>query len=286
MRRGRTWRRFWRAHSVPLCSLEGQTPLHAFDLVGFTLQYELSYTNILNMLDLGGIPLLAAERGEGDPLVCAGGPCACNPEPLADFIDFFMMGEGEELMMEVLDAYGAWKARGGSRQEFLAEIAKLDGVYVPSFYDVSYNPDGTVVAVTPKHPNAKAVVTKRVIRDMDKAYYPTDWIVPNIEIVHDRMMLEVFRGCTRGCRFCQAGMIYRPVREKSPGRLLELAEEMIRKTGYEELSLTSLSTSDYSGLEPLCGDLLQVTQPKHINLALPSLAYRQLFLTADGKGAP
>ncbi len=260
-----------REHNIPLYALESKDPINKFDFVGFTLQYEMSYSNILNMLELGNIPLLASERGENDPLVCGGGPCAYNAEPIADFFDFFTMGEGEEVMTEVLDAYAEHKKQGGTRKEYLEKIAQIEGVYVPSFYDVEYNEDGTVKSVTPNNENAKSTITKRIIKDMDKVYYPTDFIVPNIEIVHDRIMLEVFRGCTRGCRFCQAGMIYRPVREKSPERLLSLAEDMIKNTGYEEISLTSLSTSDYSGLEPMCNGLLNMTKPKNINLSLPSL---------------
>ena len=260
-----------RENGIPLYALESKDPINKFDFVGFTLQYEMSYTNVLNMLDLGNIPLLAKDRGENDPLVCGGGPCSYNAEPITDFFDFFTMGEGEEVMTEVLDAYAEHKKRGGTRKEYLEKIANIEGVYVPAFYDVEYNVDGTVKSVTPNNENAKPIVTKRIINDMDKVYYPTNFIVPNIEIVHDRIMLEVFRGCTRGCRFCQAGMIYRPVREKSPERLLGLAEDMIKNTGYEEISLTSLSTSDYSGLEPMCNGLLDITKPKNINLSLPSL---------------
>ena len=260
-----------RENGVPLFALETKDPINEFDFVGFTLQYEMSYSNVLNMLDLGGIPLLSSERGERDPIVCGGGPCAYNAEPISDVFDFLMMGAGEELIMEITDAYIENKKSGGTRKEYLEKIAEIEGIYVPSFYDVEYNGDGTVKSVTPNNPHAKQVVTKRVIKNMDDVYYPTDFIVPNIEIVHDRIMLEVFRGCTRGCRFCQAGMIYRPVREKSPKRLLELAEKMIKSTGYEEISLTSLSTSDYSGLKELCDGLLDMTVPRHINLSLPSL---------------
>ena len=260
-----------RENEMKLFALESRDSINKFDFVGFTLQYEMSYSNVLNMLDLGGIPLLSADRGESDPIVCGGGPCAYNAEPVADVFDFFMMGEGEEIINEVMDIYAQHKKQNGTRKEFLEKIAEIEGIYVPSFYDVEYNEDYTVKSVTPNNKNAKEVITKRVIKDMDKVYYPTDFIVPNIEIVHDRIMLEVFRGCTRGCRFCQAGMIYRPVREKSPEHLLELAEKMIKSTGYEEISLTSLSTSDYSGLEKLCNGLLDMTKPKNINLSLPSL---------------
>lgn len=260
-----------RENNIPLFSLETKTPLGDFDFLGFTLQYEMSYSNVLNMLDLSEIPLLSSERDENHPLICGGGPCAYNAEPVADIFDFFMLGEGEDMMMDIMDEYKKHKKSGGTKKEYLEKIANIEGIYVPRFYDVEYNEDCTIKAITPNNPNAKATITKRVIKDMDKVYYPTNFIVPNIEIVHDRIMLEVFRGCTRGCRFCQAGMIYRPVREKSPEHLLELAKKMIKSTGYEEISLTSLSTSDYSGLQELCNGLLDITLPKNINLSLPSL---------------
>lgn len=260
-----------RKNNIPLYGLESKDPIKDFDFIAFTLQYEMSYSNVLNMLDLACVPILSKDRGENDPIICGGGPCSYNAEPIADVFDFFMMGAGEEVFEELMDLYGEHKKSGGTRKEYLEKIANIEGVYVPSFYDVSYNDDFTVKSVTPNNGNAKPKITKRIIKDMDKVYYPTKFIVPNIEIVHDRIMLEIFRGCTRGCRFCQAGMIYRPVREKTPKRLLELAEEMIKSTGYEEISLTSLSTSDYSGLEELCEGLLKITKPKHINLSLPSL---------------
>ncbi len=260
-----------RENNVPLFSLETKTSMNKFDILGFTLQYEMSFTNIVNMLDLGGVPLLSADRSEKDPIVCAGGPCAYNPEPLAEIVDFFMMGEGEELIDEVVEIYAKWKKSGEKKICFFEEIARLDGIYVPSFYNVEYNEDGTVKSITPNNKNAKAEITKRIIKDMDSVYYPDKFIVPNVDIVHDRIMLEIFRGCTRGCRFCQAGMIYRPVRERSPKRLTELATKLIKNTGYEEMSLTSLSTSDYSGLKELCDSLIDLTKPKHINLSVPSL---------------
>lgn len=254
---------------VPLFSLETHDAVKDFDIAGFTLQYEMSYTNIVNMLDLAGIPLLSENR-EGI-FICAGGPCAFNPEPLADIIDFFVMGEGEEVINEILDVYARWKGAGGSRLDFLEKIALIEGVYVPSFYDVSYGADGIISSFEPNNPNAAVKITKRIVKDLDGAYYPEKFIVPYIDIVHDRIMLELFRGCTRGCRFCQAGVIYRPVRERSGERLLSLASELIKSTGYEEISLTSLSSSDYTHLGDLCGGLLDITQPKNINLSLPSL---------------
>jgi radical SAM family uncharacterized protein len=272
-----------RARNMPLFTLETHTALSDFDFLGFTLQYELSYTNVVNMLDLGGIPLTAAERGEGAPFVSAGGPCAFNPEPLADIVDFFILGEGEEVTLETLDVYVAWKKRGGTRLEFLEEIAGIEGVYVPAFYDVSYNNDGTVQSIVPNALAAKETIQKRVVFELDAAYYPTTFIVPNISIVHDRVMLEIFRGCTRGCRFCQAGVIYRPVRERSAARLSALAKELVKNTGYEEISLTSLSSSDYTALQPLCDDLLALTKANKINLSLPSLRIDNFSLALMGK---
>lgn len=256
---------------LPLYTLETYTPLSEFDIVGFTLQYEMSFTNILNMLDLGGIPVLSKDRKEGDPFVIAGGPCACNPEPLADFIDFFTIGEGEEIINEIIDEYREWKKSGESREKFLERVSKIEGVYVPSFYDVLYNQDGTINEIKPNRTGVPEKVKRRIIKDMDSVDFPDDIIVPYIGTVHDRIMLELFRGCIRGCRFCQAGFIYRPVREKSPDRLLEQAKSSIRKTGYEEISLVSLSTSDYSGLYDLCNDLIEYTEKEKVSLSLPSL---------------
>ena len=260
-----------RENHLPLFSLETKTPAKEFDFLGFTLQYEMSYTNILNMLDLGGIPLLSCDRTEEDPIICAGGPCAYNPEPLADFIDFFMLGEGEEIMMEVMDVYREMKARDGSKEDFLKEIVKIEGIYVPKFYDVSYHEDGTIRAFEKNYQDAPDKIKKRIIKDFDKCFAPDNIIVPFMEIVHDRIMLEVFRGCIRGCRFCQAGMIYRPVRERSPETLLDLAQRLIKNTGYEEISLSSLSTSDYTKLKELTDGLLEMTEEKKIGLSLPSL---------------
>ncbi len=260
-----------RKEKVPLFSLETKSAVRDFDFVGFTLQYEMSYSNIINMLDLSSIPMLSADRGEGEPFVCCGGPCAYNPEPLADFVDFFMLGEGEEVILEVMDEYYAWKKSGESRRKFLERLLKIDGVYVPCFYDVTYNEDKTIEAITPNHPDAKPKIKKRIIENLDKVSYPDKFIVPFMEIVHDRIMLEVFRGCIRGCRFCQAGMIYRPVREKTPETLLDYAQKLIESTGYEEMSISSLSTSDYTKLKELTDGLLDLTEKKKISLSLPSL---------------
>lgn len=260
-----------RERGIPLFGLESRDPVRNFDFIGFTLQYEMSYTNIVNMLDLAGVPILDRDRGEGMPFVCAGGPCAYNPEPLADIVDFFMMGEGEEIIGEVMDAYLEWKKKGVSREEFLNRIVNIEGIYVPQFYKAEYNADGTVSATKPLREGYPARIRKRIIKDMDQTYFPDKIVVPFTGIVHDRIMLELFRGCSRGCRFCQAGFIYRPVRERTPGKLLELAEKLENSTGYEEISLTSLSTSDYTGLPQLTGDLVKEMEPKKVNLALPSL---------------
>ncbi len=259
-----------RSHNIPLYSLENKKAVSDFDLVGFTLQYEMCYTNVLNMLDLANIPLLSKERTDG-PFVCVGGPCSYNSEPLADFVDFVMLGEGEEIFNEVIDQYIEWKNNGEERETFLERIAKLDGIYVPKYYDVTYHADGTVEKIAKNRAFAADRPQKRIIHDMSKAYYPETLVVPFTEIVHDRIMLEIFRGCTRGCRFCQAGMIYRPVREKSVDRITELAEKLIKNTGYDEISLSSLSTSDYSRLEEMMTRLLEVTQEKKVSLSLPSL---------------
>lgn len=260
-----------RDNNIPLYALESKDPINSFNMVGFTLQYEMSYTNIINMLDLGGIPLLSSDRGEEQPIICAGGPCAFNPEPLADIIDIFMIGEGEEVLPEVIDLYKKVKEKGGKRAEFLKAAARIEGVYVPSLYNVEYNDDQTIKSITPICEDVPVRVKKRIIKDLDKAYYPNKIIVPFIDIVHNRMMLEVFRGCIRGCRFCQAGVIYRPVRERAPKTLIDSAKELINSTGYEELSLASLSTSDYTQLEQLTDGLLEVGKGQRVNLALPSL---------------
>ncbi len=260
-----------RKNNIPLLSLESHIPVSEFDIVGFTLQYEMSYSNVVNMLDLAGIPLKSADRGENDTFVCAGGPCAYNGEPLADIVDFFILGEGEEVNNEILDAYKEWKTENGSRLDFLVKISAIEGVYVPAFYDVEYNSDCTIKSIKPNRDGVPEKVKKRIIKNLDDAYVLDKMIVPFMDIVHDRMTLEIFRGCIRGCRFCQAGYLYRPVREHSTEKLLETAQKLIDSTGYEEMSLSSLSTSDFTCLHKLIDGLLEKTVDKRINLSLPSL---------------
>ena len=259
-----------RKEHLPLYALESLDPVGEFDIIGFTLQYELSFTNVLNMLDLAGVPVRAADRDELAPLVVAGGPCACNPEPLADFVDLFMLGDGEEVILELCGLYKQAKAKGFSKQVFLRKACQIPGVYVPSLYDVSYKEDGTIRAVTPMD-GAPATVTKRIIKDMDAVYYPDKFVVPVLETVHDRAILEVMRGCIRGCRFCQAGFLYRPLREKSAHTLCSQGKDLCESSGYEEISLSSLSTSDYSQIEPMLTEMMKYTEQNHINMALPSL---------------
>lgn len=254
-----------RENDIPLFTLETKDALNDFDILGFTLQYEMSYTNVLNMLDMCNIPIRASERSENDPIVMAGGPCAYNPEPLYDIVDFFEIGEGEEMMNDVLDVYKKYKGKG-KKKEFLREIAKIEGIYVPSLYDVVYNEDGTIKSFEPKFEDVPKTVKKRIINNYTKVQFPTDIIVPYTEIVHDRVVLELFRGCTNGCRFCQAGMIYRPVREKTKEDLLDLTRELIKNTGYEEVSLSSLSTCDYSDIKGLVDDLMNEHEEKELVL--------------------
>ncbi len=259
-----------RARGLPAYALESGDPLSDFDILGFTLQYELNYTAVLNMLDMAGIPFYASQRTSLTPLVVAGGPCVYNCEPVADFFDIVLIGEGEESLPELIQLYREARASGASKQEFLQRAAQIQGFYVPSMYDVSYNADGTVAAVTPKN-GAPEMVRKRVVKDFDKAYFPDRFIVPSTDIVFDRAMVELFRGCRRGCRFCQAGYTYRPIRAKSPETLKKQARRLVETTGYDEVSLTSLSSSDYPHLEALCESLTADFEPRHINLALPSL---------------
>lgn len=255
---------------IPLYALESGDALLDFDVLAFTLQYELSYTNVLGMLDLAGIPLRSSERDETHPVVIAGGPCAYHPEPLADFIDLFAVGEGEEVTVELMELFRSAKQNGASRRETLIQASRIPGVYAPSLYEVSYNPDGTISAIEPRD-GAPAVIQKRFVRDLDNAPFPEHPIAASTEIVHDRVMLELFRGCARGCRFCQAGHIARPVREKTAETLSRQAQTAVENSGASEIGLVSLSTSDYSGLETLCDTLVPWCNPRRVSLSLPSL---------------
>ena len=260
-----------REKDLSLFALESQDPIKELDFIGFTVQYEMAYTNMLQVLDLGKVPLLSKDRSEEDPIVCAGGPCVYNPEPISDFIDFFYIGEGEASLDRVMDLYKENKANGGSRMNYLELIAELDGIYVPAFYDVAYNEDGTIASFQANNPHAKPSIKKEVVMDMTASPYPLKPIVPYIQTVHDRVVLELFRGCSRGCRFCQAGMIYRPVREREVEKLKEQAVEIVRNTGHDEISLISLSSSDYSELYDLASYLIDAPELEHVNLSLPSL---------------
>ena len=259
-----------RKHSLPLWALESQRPVKEFDMIAFTIGYEMAYSNILNMLNLAGVPLRSRDRQGLHNIVFAGGVCAFNPEPLADFIDFFSLGEGEEITVEIVSLYDKAKSEGWSKELFLQEVAKIPGVYVPSFYRHEYNPDGTLSAIIPLE-GAPAKVTKRIVEDLDSAYWPSKMIVPSTEIVHDRANLEVFRGCIRGCRFCQAGFSCRPVRKKSPEVLFRQAQETMAFSGHNEITLSSLSTSDYRDLRELTDEMIPYCKNNKINLSVPSL---------------
>ena len=260
-----------RDRDIPLFALESQDPVRDFDFLGITIQFEMCYTNILQILDLSQIPLRAADRTEDDPIVIGGGPCAYNPEPLAEFFDIFYIGEGETVYDELLDTYKEWKKSGASRKDFLRQAARIDGLYVPQFYDVTYHSDGTIESFLPNDPAAPERVRKQVVMDVTDTSYPMKPVVPYIKATQDRVVLEIQRGCIRGCRFCQAGMIYRPTRERSVETLKEYARTMLKNTGHEEISLSSLSSSDYTKLNELVTFLIDEFKDKGINISLPSL---------------
>lgn len=257
-------------NNIPLYALESGDPVSDFDFIGFTLQYELSFTNMLNMLKLANIPIKTSDRNELNNIVVAGGPCVCNPEPIADFVDMFFVGEGEEVDLEVMDLYRRCRSEGKTKIEFLELCSHVEGVYVPSLYDVTYNSDGTIKSFLPKG-DAPKVIHKRIMKRMDESYYPDNFVVPLVEIVHDRAVQEIFRGCIRGCRFCQAGFIYRPVREKSPDTINAQCRALCENTGYDEVSLSSLSSSDYSQIVPLLEKLTSWSKDEKVSISLPSL---------------
>ena len=275
--------RIMREQHIPLFALESQDPIQDFDFLGITIQYEMCYTNILQVLDLSNIPLFASDRTDKDPVVIGGGPCAVNPEPLADFFDLFYIGEGETVYNDLLDAYKENKKNHGTRRDFLEMAAEIEGIYVPQFYDVSYHEDGTLKSFLPNNSHARATIKKQVVRNMSDAPYPSKPVVPFIKVTQDRVVLEIQRGCIRGCRFCQAGMIYRPTREKNLETLKRYAIEMLKNTGHEEISLSSLSSSDYSMLKDLVLFLMEECKDKGINISLPSLRIDSFSLDVMGK---
>ena len=260
-----------REKQIPLFALESQDPIKNFDFLGITLQYEMCYTNVLQLLDLAQIPLHACDRTEEDPIVIGGGPCTYNPEPIAEFFDLFYMGEGEVVYFELLDRYKENQAKGGSRREFLELAAEIPGIYVPAFYDILYKEDGTIDRMVPNNSHARETVSKQLVMEMNDTYYPEQPVVPFIKATQDRVVLEIMRGCIRGCRFCQAGMVYRPVRERSLETLKDLAYKMLKSTGHEEISLSSLSSSDHTQLEGLVNFLIDEFDGKGVNVSLPSL---------------
>ncbi|NLL93874.1 MAG: TIGR03960 family B12-binding radical SAM protein [Clostridiales bacterium] len=272
-----------REKNIPLFALETQDPIKDFNFLGITLQYEMCYTNVLQIIDLSQIPILSADRGEDDPFVVGGGPCSYNPEPIADFFDFFTLGEGEEIYSEVFEVYRKCRDEGLSRREILRKLSSISGVYVPSLYDVSYNNDGTIDAFIPKYEDVPQTIKKRIIMDLSNTYYPQKPLVPYIKATQDRVVLEIQRGCIRGCRFCQAGMIYRPVRERDVNYLKDMAVKMIENTGHEEISLSSLSSSDYSKLQELLTFLIDELKEKGVNISLPSLRVDSFSLDVMNK---
>lgn len=272
-----------REEHIPLFALESQDPIREFDFLGITIQYEMCYTNILQILDLSQIPLRACDRDDSHPIVIGGGPCTANPEPLAEFFDIFYIGEGETVYGQLLDTYRENRQNGGSRKDFLEKAAEIEGIYVPGFYQVTYKEDGTLSAFTPVNPHARAVIQKQMVRDLTHTFYPQNPVVPFIKVTQDRVVLEIQRGCIRGCRFCQAGMLYRPTREREVETLKKYAYQMLKSTGHEEISLSSLSSSDYSQLKELVMFLIDEFKDEGINISLPSLRIDAFSLDVMGQ---